>query len=953
MKDNYWQHKLSLWLHDPVHKVFDILHHESYAKDIAELLHTSLPTKDIYQTSDRISSGLSRASLPNYNRDEKQNGAVDFSQAPFITHPLVGGDLRLPIDAVSVQAIHEGVKTLLTDDLGLDKSYEELSVLAAEERPLNGFYNYKDSPEEWAKALYMYLFFVFKKRLRQENIGGLGGAWELLPADSRMPDHNLWHHLGLTSAIGSARDTDPENEMSLAVFAITPVQSFISRARKLRDHWVGSVLLSYLSFTGIRFLADKLGPDHIIYPSLHDQSLVEGWLATDFHLERFFEEDEVLERHKKGGKSIASFPNKFVFLCASAEVEQLCKEATEAVQQEWLRLGRMVKQYLAATYKTGAVLDTLFEHQISDYWQYSHATCKLAWLDDEKALADILAPEKYKAEADIIRAFASSYGQSGIAVARLYAASHSLVQSLLASAKLKPVRIRKPQAGEKCPLCGEHEVLHDFAYSGETGAKEYSAAVKEFWDRIGKNENSVNSSAQVGDNERICALCAIKRFLPKVLKQPQWKKELLGGVLAGGAKFPATTELAAKNYLKRLKTEAGISEKECNRIVDLLHDYELEAGDEEHSDKAREIVDAGKAKGVARTDRDKYYAMLLMDGDKIGDLVNGRTFSATWKDVLHPDLRDRFSDPAFQPRLPLRNYLDQSRTLNPALHAAISEALNSFARYSVAPIIAGAGGQLIYAGGDDVCAIMPLDTALEAAQHIQQAYAMSFVGYDERGAQPLTDSSFVKKTKMGMHLGKGEGISISAALVLAHEKTPLREVLRDAHYVLDTLAKKRAGRNAVAIRLKKRSGGDRDCWMQWNKSNPFSSTGESLLDAFIKLMEGVSEELLGGSLLYRLADLKEAVRPLVATEQAMAANRDKILQLLRYEIGHSGKLAAGLTQEQKKEIVEKSAERLAGLILRHSSAEPEWYIPETAIIGSFLAPGKESKEKLQSEQRRQ
>ena len=25
---NYWQHKLSLWLHDPAHKMFDIPRHE-------------------------------------------------------------------------------------------------------------------------------------------------------------------------------------------------------------------------------------------------------------------------------------------------------------------------------------------------------------------------------------------------------------------------------------------------------------------------------------------------------------------------------------------------------------------------------------------------------------------------------------------------------------------------------------------------------------------------------------------------------------------------------------------------------------------------------------------------------------------------------------------------------------------------------------------------------------
>ena len=50
--DNYWQHKLSLWLHDPVHKMFDIRRHESLATDLASLLNAVTPAKDAYQNGD-------------------------------------------------------------------------------------------------------------------------------------------------------------------------------------------------------------------------------------------------------------------------------------------------------------------------------------------------------------------------------------------------------------------------------------------------------------------------------------------------------------------------------------------------------------------------------------------------------------------------------------------------------------------------------------------------------------------------------------------------------------------------------------------------------------------------------------------------------------------------------------------------------------------------------------
>ena len=934
--DNYWQHKLSLSLPVSVHNMFDIRRHESLATDLASLLNAVTPAKDAYQNGDRIASGLTRAALPNYSADIAQNGAIDFSADPVLTHPLVKGvQLRLTMPQTRVDAIHAGLRALLTEDLGLGKTVEELQAIPEEDRPLSGHYNWRDTPDEWARALYHYLFFALKKRLRQQNVGGLGGAWDLLPADSRMPDHPLWHHLGLTSAIGSCLAADPDREVSLAVFAITPVQPFISKARKLRDHWVGSVLLSYLAFAGIRKVAETLGPDHILYPSLHDQSLVESWLGKEFHLERFLEEqDEALRQHRANGKAIASFPNKFVFLCPASQVEELCRRLEETVQHEWLRLARLVKDYLADRYAGGGAMADLFEHQVGDYWQFSHAACRLAGLDDRAALDALLPRQKWQDEHETIAAFAKGYGQSGRAVARLYGASHTLMQSVLAAAKLKPTRVRRPQQGEKCPLCGEHEVLHDFSRAGSTGAAEYKAAVGNFWQRIRAKENSTGSFAQVGENERLCAVCAVKRFLPGVMKKKTNREELLADVFNKADTFPATTEMAAHRYLQELTGKVTISSSDYPQLIDALHASEIDPGGDDQSRPMQTIIAEGKARGVRYTDRDKYYALLLMDGDKMGDLINGATLTATWGDVVHPELQRRFDGKNFQPNSPLRGRLGATRLLNPALHAAISDGLNSFARYGVAPVIHRLGGRLIYAGGDDVCAILPLDAALPAAEAIRRAYTMGFVRYTTDGAVQLGKESPVGTGKLGMHLGAADRISISGGIVIAHHKAPLREVLRDAHAVLDGIAKREAGRNALAIRLKKRSGGDRDLWLKWDEPNlfgPQANAGtepEPLLASFTHLMQGVSDDLMAGSLLYRLADLEQAIAPLTADEPRLLANRDRVVDLIAYEVGHSGK---------KPHDVQLFAGRLAGLMVRGASNRPGWYNPEAAIIARFLA----------------
>ena len=66
------------------------------------------------------------------------------------------------------------------------------------------------------------------------------------------------------------------------------------------------------------------------------------------------------------------------------------------------------------------------------------------------------------------------------------------------------------------------------------------------------------------------------------------------------------------------------------------------------------------------------------------------------------------------------------RLMTPAIHAAVSESLGDFSLHGVSSIISKHGGTLIYAGGDDVCAILPVETALQAAKGIQEYYTSTY-----------------------------------------------------------------------------------------------------------------------------------------------------------------------------------------------------------------------------------
>jgi CRISPR-associated protein Cmr2 len=140
--------------------------------------------------------------------------------------------------------------------------------------------------------------------------------------------------------------------------------------------------------------------------------------------------------------------------------------------------------FLAAKTNAGNQFAAFWSNQIDGYWKYSWAVTKLAVLDDKNTIAELLPKEKWEPDYNTVRAFAAAYSDKGTATARLYGATHSLAQGVLAAGKMKPSKLKTIQQGEKCPLCGEHEVLHDFDAAGKTAAKAYSDEIKQFWDKV-------------------------------------------------------------------------------------------------------------------------------------------------------------------------------------------------------------------------------------------------------------------------------------------------------------------------------------------------------------------------------------------------------------------------------------------------------------------------------------
>lgn len=139
-----------------------------------------------------------------------------------------------------------------------------------------------------------------------------------------------------------------------------------------------------------------------------------------------------------------------------------------------------------------------------------------------------------------------------------------------------------------------------------------------------------------------------------------------------------------------------------------------------------------------------YYALLLADGDHMGAAI------------------------------------DNQKTIQK--HQDISKRLDEFAT-GVRAAVTKHGGSLIYSGGDDVLALLPLHTCLECAEELAQ--------------------DFAKKLK-GFQTAEGKCPTLSAGIAIAHHLENFADVRSWA-----AQAEKRAknnGRNSLAIRLEKRGG---------------------------------------------------------------------------------------------------------------------------------------------------
>jgi len=652
-----------------------------------------------------------------------------------------------------------------------------------------------------------YARFLRVWRLAQHRLVCLDTGFDRLPSDARNPDHTIWRHFDVTAGLHAA--LSGEGGAAFLSFSLGPVQPFISAARTVRDLWSGSAILSWLTFNAMLPIVESCGPTALISPALRGSPLMDLWLKKQ--VSDWPADSGLLDK-----AGVPCLPHRFLAVVPSGrdgtEALVLARKCELAASEAWGSLADKVWTEINQTIRKlpGAVdWDRFWDQQIQTYFEFR--TSVLPFQDwDDNTCARMSGKEKFEQafpQAALVRTLADAIRpedrprcpqkdvgrwQSLVAMAARLMDAHRMVRSVPPSAAETETAGQFPA---KCSLFGSYEQM------GPAGLDES----RKFWEAA--REGLTVQGVRLRAEERLCAVALVKRFavVTHLRNEFHLGKE--------DVHYADTATVAAVEWLKN----AGIDSAKVRRKYDKWSGQWVHWPSSDFDPDEDPVPDEVWQRIKEQRKEEKppaYYAVLKMDGDHMGKWLRGDKGPKV-RDVLHTDVKDYFD------RIPAaKDGLDAQRPVSPALHAAISEALSNFAVHIVPKIIEEHSGTLIYAGGDDVLALLPTRTALSCAAALRTA----FQGKAGAGA-PL---GYYRDAETGRDLlVMGPKATLSAGLAVVHYKEDLRQAL-DAARQAEQRAKEK-GRDALELAICRRSGEHSSARCPWEWAEELAA----LVNAFV------------------------------------------------------------------------------------------------------------------------
>lgn len=932
--NNLWKTKLAAWLHDPAEKALILLrdregHEWGTVKRLRDEL--GIAHADILKKADWYASAADRPQFP-LEADGQRYAKwtqVDFAAKPVLKHPLTATDFDL---GKLEDILPEHIKTVS------EQHFQSLKVTA------------EDGTPDFRRTLLNYWRFG-----PEAPAPDLNHLWQNLPADTRIPDHSIWAHLDIVSAFAGAMAADSNGTPALLSVSFGPVQSFIAEARSTSDLWAGSHLLARIAWEGMKVVCERLGPDAILFPNLRGVPLVDVWLRDEMGLpaQQFADMDWVNLRSDANPLFMAALPNRFVALVPADQVRNIAEQIERTVREFVNGLGNAaILRILSEIGEPSSSQLPCYEQldrQLEGFPEVSWAAVPWSLAEsgdrpDAEKLRSVLG-NFYPEGADVgflgspawkvlqkeIRLEGTRFYAPNPGV--LYPAMYELLDRVAAAAKSARAFKQLRQEGYRSSLNGEREWL-------TLDRKQLSLPPGEradtLWTRLAEKR-----PGWVKKGEHLDALNTLKRLWPTLFTDEV--REIVGAnvnryvvsthtlalavTLERWLKHPCDLPSKLKNLLESVDAERTALPRRLMHYLDNHVDADLvcrklpgvldrlKASDDEQEQDL--LVSTEQQIKVLFGDKpETYYAMILMDGDRMGAWLAGNEeeYQLEYQQSWHPAIKASV-DSRFGKHQQLQDYLKQKRPASPARHRAISGALNHFslkvARFVVEDCFKG---KLIYAGGDDVLAFVCVDDLFPAMTLLRYLYSgrpapewvMNKLGEREKGR--FDSNNGYLKLDGELLLTMGEKATASCGAVVVHHQAPLGHVLRRLR-AAEAEAKSAGDRDAFTLKIIKRAGGEIGITDKWQRAGDYKSAPELLS----RLMQMLSGENVSRRAAYNSVTWLEQLPPSPDIDMLRA---NLVYQFKQQGAGDPGRdLAFELAAYVAEHHVENPAETLAEMLM--------------------------------------
>ncbi len=257
-----------------------------------------------------------------FNRIPIQNN----SNKIVVKHLLSGKPLNLDLEATDVSNIRalEKVRQKVQTDKEENKTEEEHLPCSL-------------------KELFWWLWRCLPQAISKQH----GAESLLIPASDNLPDASIWSDDSLSAALAGAlagyKEEETESRPHLVIFSFSPIQELIKASRKMRDFWAGSWLLHYLSAKICWNIANKYGPDSLVYPSLYQQPLIDRWLLDKYPN---LNNSDWIDSPSNRSLLTAGFPNVIVAVLPKSQVKAAMQTARQNLLSEWQNISDLVFEQL-------------------------------------------------------------------------------------------------------------------------------------------------------------------------------------------------------------------------------------------------------------------------------------------------------------------------------------------------------------------------------------------------------------------------------------------------------------------------------------------------------------------------------------------------------------------------------------------------------------------------------